>query len=116
MRSARLPHRFLLIGLVALAPASVAAQAPDTVQGMVRLVDAPAGTFDVITGVSTALRVVPLRAGTAAYITADGATLTLADLRPGDIVRVRYRPTPQGNVCESVERVGRMETGRGGAP
>jgi len=114
MRSARLFIPLLLLGLVA--PTILAAQAPDTVQGMVRRVDAPAGTFDVITGVSAALWVVPLRAGTAAYISADGSPLTLADLRPGDIVRVRYRATPQGNVCENVERVGRMESGRGGAP
>ncbi|MGH7646468.1 MAG: hypothetical protein ACREMR_12900, partial [Gemmatimonadales bacterium] len=92
-------HRLLallLFGLVALAPAGLAAQAPDTVHGMVRRVDAAAGTFDVITGVSTALRLVPLRAGTAAYISADGSPLALADLRPGDIVRVQYRATPQG--------------------
>ncbi len=116
MRSARLFIPLLLLGLVALGPAGLAAQAPDTVQGMVRRVDAPAGTFDVITGVSAALWVVPLRAGTAAYISADGTALTLADLRPGDIVRVLYRATPQGNVCESVQRVGKMESGPGGAP
>ena len=112
MRSARIFIPLLLLGLVA--PSILAAQAPDTVQGMVRRVDAPAGTFDVITGVSTALWVVPLRAGTAAYISADGTALTLADLRPGDIVRVQYRATPQGNVCESVQRVGRMDMGAGG--
>jgi len=103
----------LLLGLVA--PTILAAQAPDTVQGMVRRVDAPAGTFDVITGVSTALWLVPLRAGTAAYISADGSSLALADLRPGDIVRVQYRATPQGNVCDKVERVGRMDNGPGDA-
>ncbi|MGH7674692.1 MAG: hypothetical protein ACREMV_05410 [Gemmatimonadales bacterium] len=112
-------HRLLallLLGIFALAPTGVAAQAPDTIQGMVRRVDAPATTFDVVTGVSTALRVVLFRAGTAAYISADGAPLRLADLRPGDIVRVQYRATPQGNVCDKVERVGRLETGPGGAP
>jgi len=116
MRSARLFIPLLLLGLVALAPACLAAQAPDTVQGMVRRVDAPAGTFDVITGMGLAVWVVPLRAGTAAYISADGSPLALADIKPGDIVRVEYRATPQGNVCESVQRVGKMESGPGGAP
>ncbi len=108
----------VVLGLLAMGFASHpgAAQAPDTVRGMVRAIDASARTFDVVTGVGMALRVVPLRAGRDAYIGAAGAPLTLADIKPGDIVRAEYRATPQGNICEKVERVGRMESGPGGAP
>ncbi len=102
--------------LAAVSPAPAGPQARDTLRGTVRAIDATAGNFDVVTGVGMALRIVRLRAGAGTYVTAAGAPASLADIKPGDIVRVEYRVTPQGNVCDKVERLGRMGGRPGGAP
>ena len=116
----------LLSFVVLLAPFSLAAQqttppapataAPhDSVRGAVRLVDVRSRTLEVTTGVGFALRVVRLAVpvGVPVKDRGEDAAIPLAELKPGDIVRVSFggRGGPTRYVAYTIERVGRMETG-----
>ena len=89
---------------------------PDTLRGTVLAVKPDVGYLDVLTGVGLALRVVHIRAVPETHVAAAGAAVSLPEIKPGDIVRVEYRVTTQGNVAEKIERVGRMGSGAGGVP
>jgi len=108
----RLP--FLLAFVLTAAPA-VAQQSPhDSVQGAVRVVDVRGRTIEVTAAVGMSLRVVRLRVPPETRISAAGAALALAQLKPGDIIRVSFGSRPGGSVAYAIERVGRMEALPGG--
>jgi hypothetical protein len=102
------------------APAAPAAVPHDSVRGAVRLVDLRSRTLEVITGVGFALRVVRLAVpvGVPVKDRAEAAAIALAELKPGDIVRVLFggRGGPTRYVAYTIERVGRMETGPDARP
>ena len=110
----------LAFALVCLLLPSVAAtQQPttphDTVQGAVRSVDPRKRTVEVTTGVGMSLWVVRLQVPPELRVTSAGAPLPLAELQPGDIVRVSYGSRPAGFVAYTIERVGRL-AGPGRSP
>jgi hypothetical protein len=82
-----------------------------SVTGTVRTVDLTARTLEVITGVGHALRLVQMQVSPEGRISVEGATGQLGDLRRGDVIRVEYRETPQGNVAERIETVRRTSQG-----
>ncbi len=45
-----------------------------------------------------------------------GAPLKLAELKPGDVIRVAFGGRPTGFVAYTIERVGRMDVGVEHAP
>jgi len=113
-------HRVTLLSLASLVvPVVLVAQQPtaphDSVQGAVRTVDVRTRSLEVMTGVGFALRVVRLQVPVAVPITdqkgAQGAPISLAQLKPGDVIRVSFGSRPTGFVAYSIERVGRMEAG-----
>jgi hypothetical protein len=114
--------RVTLLSFASLvAPFALAAQqspptAPhDSVRGAIRAVDVRARTVEVTTGVGLALRVVRLQVPAAVPITdrkgGQGAALKLAELKPGDVIRVSFGSRQTGLVAYTIERVGRMEAG-----
>lgn len=119
-------RRFALLSYLVLSAAfrPVAAQqtpapapAPhDSLRGAVRSVNVRGRAVEVTTGVGYALRVVRLQIGVDTRVLAAGAALPLAQLQPGDIVRVSYGARPTGYVAYTIERVGRMATGEGAMP
>lgn len=82
-------------------PSAVVSSVTATVGG----VDTEERTLKLITGVGHALRTVWIRVPPASRVTIAGRTGRLADLRRGDVVRVGYRRTPEGNVATSIETV-----------
>ena len=113
-------HRVTLISVVLfVAPLVLRAQQPtaphDSVRGAIRAVDTRARTLEVTTGVGLALRVVRLQVPAAVPITdrkgALGAPINLAELKPGDVIRVSFGSRPTGFVAYTIERVGRMDAG-----
>ena len=65
--------------------------------------DAQARTLQVVTGVGHALRVVKLSWKEAPTVKAAAAGTGMAQLKPGDLVRVEYAKTPEGNVVSTIE-------------
>jgi hypothetical protein len=110
-------YRFAILSFVFLAarPLTGAAQqapaAHDSLKGAIRVVDVSGRALEVTTGVGMALRVVRLQVSGATRVTAAGADLPLAQLQPGDVVRVSYGGQPGGYIAYAIERVGRMATG-----
>ncbi len=117
-------RRFALLSYLVLCAAfrPVAAQqtpAPvphDSLRGAVRLVNVRGRAVEITTGVGYALRVLRLQIGVDTRVMAGGTALPLAQLQPGDIVRVSYGTRPTGYVAYTIERIGRMATGEGGTP
>jgi len=113
-------HRVSMLSLACfIAPLALAAQQPttphDSVRGAIRAVDTGARTLEVTTGVGLALRVVHLQVPAAVPITdqkgSQGAPISLAELKPGDVIRVSFGSRPTGFVAYTIERVGRMDAG-----
>ena len=104
----RLIRPALLSLVLLVVPVTLAGQqapAPhDTLRGAIRTVDVRTRALDVTTGVGLALRIVRLQ------VPAD-LPVALAELRPGDIVRVTYGVRPSGFIAYSLERIGRMDSG-----
>lgn len=76
-----------------------------SVSATVGSVDTEERMLKLITGVGHALRTVWIRVPPASRITIAGTAGRLAELRRGDVVRVGYRRTPEGNVATSIETV-----------
>lgn len=76
-----------------------------SVTATVGAVDTEERTLKLITGVGHALRTVWIHVPPVSRITIAGATGRLGDLKRGDVVRVRYRTTPEGNVATGIETV-----------
>ena len=97
-----------LSGAASAAPPSPAATpaAPllsATLTATVQSIDAQARTLEVVTGVGYALRVVKLSWKEAPTVKAAATGAGMAQLKPGDLVRVEYGKAPDGNVVKTVE-------------
>ena len=97
-----------LSGAASAAPPSPAATpaAPlpsATLTATVQSVDAEARTLQVVTGVGYALRVVKLSWKEAPTVKAAATGAGMAQLKPGDLVRVEYARAPEANVVRTIE-------------
>lgn len=103
----------LLVPLVISAPATRRGQAPPptqpaasyTYRGTVHAVNAPTGSLDLLTGVGMSLRLVHMTAGPAVRTTAPTVGLRMADVKPGDVVRIQCRRTSAGLVVDRIEKL-----------
>jgi hypothetical protein len=87
-------------------PPSATAAAPlpsATITATVQSIDAQARTLEVVTGVGYALRVVKISWKEAPTVKAAAAGAGMAQLKPGDLVRVEYTKSPEGNVVRTIE-------------
>jgi hypothetical protein len=87
----------------AATPTPVATASSATLTATVQSVDTQARTLQVVTGVGYALRVVKLSWKEAPALKTAAAGAGLAQLKPGDLVRVEYAKGPEGNVVKTIE-------------
>ncbi len=87
-------------------------QVADTLTGTCLSIDAAAGTFRLITGVSHALKVVTLRVDQQSRITMEGRPARLDELGAGLVLHIEYQRTPAGNRVQRLE-ARRMSEGGG---
>jgi hypothetical protein len=92
-------------------PRAQAPAASDTLTGTVRSINPAGDGMDVISGFHMALKVTYVRLDATTRIEHAGASLRREELKPGAVVRIRYRRTDQGLVAESVEVISEPETG-----
>jgi hypothetical protein len=97
-----------LLGSSSAAPPSPAATpaAPSpsaTLTATVQSIDTQARTLQVVTGVGYALRVVKLSWKEAPTMKAAATGTGMAQIKPGDLVRVEYAKAPDGDVVKTVE-------------
>ena len=113
-------HRVTLLSLASfVVPVLLVAQQTtvphDSVRGAVRTVDVRTRSLEVTSGVGYAIRVVRLQVPAAVPITdrknGQGASINLAELKPGDVIRVSFGGRQTGFVAYTIERIGRMEAG-----
>jgi len=103
--------RFAILGvLLLLASALFAAGAQQkatstSFQGTVHALHPKTGSFEVVTGVGMALRLVRLTAAPTARIASGGAGVPLTALKRGDIVRVRCHWSGKQLVADRIEKV-----------
>ena len=84
--------------------ATPAAAGPSvTLTATVQSIDAQARTLQVVTGVGYALRVVKISWKEAPTVKAAAAGTGMAQLKPGDLVRIEYTKAPEGNVVKTIE-------------
>ena len=108
---ARLPSitTLAVLGLVftGAAKGTCAPQAPgtaaDSLTATIRYVDADAHTLAVLTGVGHALRLVAMEVEPRCDIKVDGVSAALRDLKPGQIVHIRYRKADGGKAAQAIE-------------
>jgi len=74
-----------------------------TLQTIVRSSEGGSIDVGVLTGIGHALRILKCAAAPAAPVKRKGASARLADLHPGEILRVRYQPSAQGNRALEIE-------------
>jgi hypothetical protein len=86
-------------------PARRVTSASNVLTATCRSMSYEAGTMDVITGLSFALRVVTFQVNEDTEVVIRGERGELADLAPGKVVRIQYRRTPQGNQADRIEEV-----------
>jgi hypothetical protein len=79
--------------------------------GTVHAVRPTADSLVILTGVGHALRHIAMVVPKGTPLEGAGIGLTLADLRPGDVVRVACHRTATGLVADRVERLDRTEVG-----
>ena len=82
-----------------------------TLTATVRSVDAPARKLEVITGVGPALRVVRFSYGERAEVNTARGMAPLAQLKPGDLVRVQYTKGADGMAAKTIEALPWPEAG-----
>jgi hypothetical protein len=104
----------LLLAFLGTHPAAVQQPAPYTYQGTVQAVRPRTRELDLLTGVGQVMRVIHMRVVPATTLVAGDRTMTLAEVIPGDIVRVDCRLADSGLVADRIERIGHL--GPGGAP
>ena len=75
---------------------------PRSLTATCHAVDARGRTLEVVTGVGLAFRQVRFVVEAGCRITSAGSTLTLEELDPGEVVRILYRSTGEGNVAEAI--------------
>ncbi|NIP57968.1 MAG: hypothetical protein GWM92_02790 [Gemmatimonadetes bacterium] len=105
---ARPPTLLILLAAAFAVPEARAAppghQEADTLRGTVRAVEEGAGV-EVITGFHLALRVVYVRVDGETRVTAADRPVALAELEPGQVVRIRLREGVEGPVAATIEAV-----------
>jgi hypothetical protein len=74
-----------------------------TLTATVQSIDAQARTLAVVTGVGYALRVVKLSWKVTPTVKAAAAGAGMTQVKPGDLVRVEYAKSPEGNVVRTIE-------------
>lgn len=94
----------LLMSVLLFAPNDAAA-AQDTITGTVRSVDLRAGTVEMLTGRGLVIRTYELRVDGNVSVRIAGRSGTLEDLRPGQVVRVRYTTSTDTMVATAIEVV-----------
>ena len=77
--------------------------APDSLTATCHAVDTKAHTLHVITAVGLALREVRFKVDQGCQITRVGESAKLQDLKPGEVLRIRYRKAAERNVAETIE-------------
>jgi hypothetical protein len=99
-----------LPGAPSAAPPSPSPPAPPaaplastTLNATVQSIDTQAGTLEVVTGVGYALRVLKLSWKVSPTVKAAASGAGLSQIKPGDLVRVQYAKTTQGNVLSTIE-------------
>ncbi len=85
--------------------------AQDTLTATVRYVHAERGGIDVITGFHLALELTYIHVRESTRIETGGRSVSLEDLKPGDLIKVRYEETDEAKVAESIEVIRRREGG-----
>src|SRR2546427_1935351 len=117
------PYLALILGILLLQPSpafpggappqtsSVASEgAGETLVATVCSCDPEARTMNLLTGCGHALRMVKISVGSEAKLAQKGRAVQLSELKPGAIVRVRFRRSEDVNKAQSVE----VETPGGG--
>src|SRR5437867_2971133 len=84
--------------------------ANETLVATVCSCDPDGGTINLLTGCGHALRMVKISVGSEAKLAQKGKAVRLSELKPGTIVRVRFRRSEDLNKAQSVE----VETPGGG--
>ena len=89
----------------ASAPASAASSegAGETLVATVCSCDPETHTINLLTGCGHALRMMRISVGSEAKLARQGRAVRLSELKPGAIVRVRYRKSEDLNLAQSVE-------------
>jgi hypothetical protein len=82
-----------------------------TLTATVRSVDAQARVLEVVTGVGYALRVVKLAFPRPAELKTTRGSAPMAQLKPGDLVRVEYVKTADANNATKIEVLPAPEAG-----
>ena len=107
----------LALAIAGAARGSDASQPPDTaatsLTATIRGVDAGARKVEVLTGVGHALRLVAMEVEPSCDIKVDGASVPLQDLKPGQIVRIRYRHADGGKAAQLIETLPKGAEGGG---
>ncbi len=85
----------------------------DVLVATVRDVDEQEQTFDVVTGTGLALRVEDFYVNSSSLLMGRGEKQDLAYLKSGDLVRVQYRDTEDGQWAERVEVLDVLDEGDG---
>ena len=109
-----LPTLVVLVVAVMAGPAHAArpSQEPDTMTATVQQVNSRDSSVAVVYGVSLALTAVDFVVAPHCHVSLKGSDATLASLRPGQVVRVRYRRRDEGaRVAEAIEVVRSPEDG-----
>jgi hypothetical protein len=98
-------HFSLTLGFTAFLLATTSAAPPPsaTLTATVQSIDAQGRTLQVVTGVGYALRVVRLSWKEAPAVKAAATGAGMAQLKPGDLVRVEYAKAAKGNVVKTIE-------------
>ncbi len=77
--------------------------AQETLTGTLRSVDVPGGGCEVITGYHMALKLYYVHMGEGTRISMRGESVAMADLKPGQVVRIRYRTSGDRMIAVSLE-------------
>ncbi len=88
-------------GYAAPSTGAIPSQA-QVVTGTCREYDLGAGTLDIVTGVSFALRTMLFKTHDGTEILMGGRRVSLADMRANFVVQVEYRSTSQGNLADRI--------------
>lgn len=78
---------------------------PNVLTGTCRDYDLGAGTLDVVTGVSSALRMLTFKIHENTEITVRGRRAELTDLQANTVLRIEYHVTSQGNLADKITLV-----------
>jgi methenyltetrahydromethanopterin cyclohydrolase len=84
-------------------PSPPSGSAAPALTATVRSVDAQARTLEVVTGVGHALRVVKFAFDERTEVKSAAGTASLAQLKPGDLIRVGYTKDAGVNTAKTIE-------------